>query len=114
MSRFALALALAALPALCAANAPPPDRFTPCLGKQAGDPCFEAGCTCVEERQGCPGDAGACLSCERPGNAWCGPTSYSGPGPEGGCSCSTPGAASLAGALGLALLVRRRRRPQAR
>jgi MYXO-CTERM domain-containing protein len=112
MSRLVLALTIAALPAIAAANAPPPDRFTPCLGKQAGDACFDTGCTCVEVQQGCPEDAGACLSCEKSG-AWCGPTGYSWD-PPGGCSCSAPGGALLAGALGMALLARRRRPPRAR
>ncbi len=108
MSRLALALAVAAMPVLASANAPPPDIFTPCIGKQAGDPCYQAGCACVEATQGCPGDAGTCLQCRGPGGEWCGPTNYSGPPPHG-CSCSAPAAATLAGLLGLALLVRRRR-----
>ncbi len=113
MSRLALAVAVTTLPALGAANSPPPDNFTPCIGKQAGDPCYQAGCICAEYLVGCPGDAGTCLLCGAPFDARCGLSNYSGPSP-GGCSCSAPAAASLAGLLGLGLLARRERRPLAR
>lgn len=126
MSRRMLVLLAATLPVVAAADAPPPDHFTPCVGKQAGDACYQAGCICVEIQYGCPGDAGTCLSCQEGGTAWCGPTGYSRDG--GGCfSCaggpcgsadfpspvgcsSAPAAAWLAGLVGLGLLLRRRRR----
>lgn len=101
-----LAAAAALLPARAAADAPPPDRFTPCEGHQAGEACYEAGCTCVTVDAGCPGDAASCLSCQS-ARAWCGPVNYH---PSGGCASAAPAGAAAVGLLGLAALARRRRR----
>ncbi len=114
MPRIALVLAalVAAastlLPARAAADAPPPDRFTPCEGHQPGEACYAAGCTCVTVTGDCPGGAASCLSCQN-GNAWCGPVNYN-PRDSGGCASAAPAAAAVLGVAGLALLSRRRRR----
>ncbi len=102
-----LATAAALAPVRAAADSPPPDRFTPCEGRQPGDACYQAGCTCVTVTADCPGGAASCLSCQD-GNAWCGPVNYH---PDtGGCASAAPAGAAALGIAGLALLFRRRRR----
>jgi uncharacterized protein (TIGR03382 family) len=123
MPRLALALAAvlplvaapALLPARAAADSAPPDRFGPCEGRQAGDPCcrdlaadrcWQEGCACVTVSDpDCPGGAASCLSCESD-RGWCGSARSS--GDSGGCATGAPAGAAALGLVGLAYLRRRR------
>ena len=53
MSRIAIAPWLILVPGLALADAPPPDHFGPCQGKQAGQTCASS-CTCVVYAGSCP------------------------------------------------------------
>ena len=100
MSRIAIAPWLILVPGLALADAPPPDHFGPCQGKQAGQTCASS-CTCVVYAGSCPQDAGTCLSCERGAGQWCGPSSS-------GCSTGAPFASLVGVALIVSFAYRRR------
>jgi hypothetical protein len=106
MRAFAIA-SLIVFSSLAFADSPAP--WAVCEGKKAGDSCnnsyYPGGhCTAVDGGNGCTPDAGTCL--------WCTGASGGGGGGGGGCDIGAEGAATGAaflGALGLALLMRRRR-----
>src|SRR5438874_252081 len=106
MHRLLLVALLLAVPAVGYADSPGPDTLTPCKGKDAGDACYAAGCSCRESPPGCvDGGGNSCLVCQGASNLTCGE-----PRGCGGCATAAPAAAALCGFALLWHLGRRRAR----